>query len=175
MDGARVQLTVAELGLIPASETSGGSGTSTPRMLISSGTGFHSVCHARCTNLQAHAHAVSSQPGPNRTRRRRDGMTGAGPTYQKTAPPVSSMLACLKTQRSMRAVVMVLSAEAYKDVASTRTRSGATAQQDAKRLPAATRLRAVVLDSVNHQAMTAEEMRTVVTSDGHEVHNIALR
>lgn len=75
----------------------------------------------------------------------------------------------------MRAVVIVLRAEAYKDVASTRTRSGATAQQDAKRLPAATRLRAGFLDSVNHQAMTAEEMKTVVTSDGHEVHNIALR
>ena len=70
---------------------------------------------------------------------------------------------------------MALRAEAYKDVASTRTRSGAMAQQDAKRLQAATRLRVVFLDSVNHQAMTAEEMRTVVTSDGHEVHNIALR
>ena len=71
--------------------------------------------------------------------------------------------------------MIVLRAEAYKDVASTRTRSGAMAQQDARRLPAATKLRAVFLDSVNHQAMTAEEMRTVVTSDGHEVHNIALR
>lgn len=70
---------------------------------------------------------------------------------------------------------MVLRAEAYKDVASTRARSGAIAQKEAKRLQTATRLRVAFFDSVNHQAMTAEAMRTVVTSDGHEVHNIALR
>lgn len=36
---------------MPARETSGGSGTSTPRIVMRSGTGFHSVCHERCSSL----------------------------------------------------------------------------------------------------------------------------
>jgi hypothetical protein len=49
--GERVQFTVAASARISASDTSGGSGTSTPRMLMSSGTGFQSVCHALRTSL----------------------------------------------------------------------------------------------------------------------------
>lgn len=37
---------------MPARETAGESGTSTPRMLMSSGTGFHNVSHARCRSLE---------------------------------------------------------------------------------------------------------------------------
>jgi hypothetical protein len=51
----RDQLRVAASALIPANETSGRSGTSTPRMLINSGTGVHKVCHA----LRASLHSIT--------------------------------------------------------------------------------------------------------------------
>lgn len=45
---------------MPARETSGGSGTSTPRILIRSGTGFHNVCHERCSSLEERRQLVSA-------------------------------------------------------------------------------------------------------------------
>jgi hypothetical protein len=47
----RVQCIVIASFVIPARDTSGVSGTSTPSILMSSGTGFHRVSHARCSNL----------------------------------------------------------------------------------------------------------------------------
>jgi len=43
---------VAASDRMPANDTSGGSGTSTPRMLINSGTGFHRVCQVLRSNLR---------------------------------------------------------------------------------------------------------------------------
>lgn len=88
---ALVHVSVALSAAIPVRETSGLSGTSRPRIPMSSGTGFHRVWDARRRSLwgaqtgKSHGLARSSSPQKQRA--------GRVITHQTTAAPVNSILA----------------------------------------------------------------------------------
>lgn len=97
--GGLVQVRVAASARIPARETSGASGTSTPRMLISSGTGFQRVCHERCSNLMKRGVVLGKAYRDFVYSERRG---GCFPAYQTTAPSVKTILKCVTGSTSNR-------------------------------------------------------------------------